>query len=117
MRRPQISIHRGATQVGDGPGRVRPGERIDLYVGNLSEGCHDTGTGGCSSKPDEPVRPATDVGVVLRQGNRSWQLGTVSGHGASRADTLHVSLPADLTAGEATIRVGDGRLRLQVTNR
>ena len=112
---PQIVISRGATRVADSAYRVAPGAAIDLRISNLSANCQDTvPAGGCSAP--KSARPATNVAVTVRQGNRSWKLGTVSGHGSTRSDAISVDLPSELRAGTASIRVGDGRLALRVAS-
>ena len=80
--------------------------------------CNDTpNTSGCGA-PETPAPsvPAKDVELTLRQGERTWRLGTADASGsednyAVRWDT---ELPAEVRPGRATLIAGTADLAIEV---
>lgn len=85
------------------------------------EGCNDTGSRdvfGCSTSTPEPEIPFEDVRLVLRQGERSWVLGTEDAGTAEDNKLGHVTwdvqVPSDVRPGPARLVADVARLPVVV---
>ena len=86
------------------------------------DGCDDTGGGsvwGCGSGEGEVETPLSDVELVVRQGGRTWELGTADAGTAADGRLGQVAwqaqLPSGLEPGRAVLVAGhDARLPVRL---
>lgn len=85
---------------------VARGVAVTVHGRYFVNGCNDTGTGsgsGCSGRPKpEPVTPRKEVALSIRQGARTWALGTADADRQGRV-TWIITTPADLRPGQAVL--------------
>jgi hypothetical protein len=78
------------------------------------DGCQDSmqcsAVPGCSHcEYDDPApRPLQDQTLRLRQGDRTWRLGTADAEGAAGRVTWTFAVPASTRPGRATLLPGAG---------
>lgn len=83
-------------------------------------GCEDTFSSprpGCqASQPADPQSPLTDVRLTLKQGDRSWDLGTADAADREQqyAISWNVVIPNDLAVGAATLTAESAILSVQI---
>ncbi len=94
------------------PKRVAPGDTFALEGTNFFSGCGDVIIDG---EPVDEERPKQDVEIVLRQGSRDWDLGTVNAKkDYSIATKLRV--PENARPGKATVRAGGAETAIRVSS-
>ncbi len=92
---------------------LRPGAEVVVEGRGFLDGCQDsmgcTESLGCSScEYDEPPpEPTADVALVLRQGGRTWQLGTVDADADGRV-AWRFTVPRGLRHGTARLVPAEG---------
>ena len=99
--------------------------RLGVTASNLADGCQDTysttGPGCGSPQPTvaEPLRPLSELRLVLRQGGHRWTLDRAEAPAADLTATFAVPLPAGARPGAALLELTSqhevrGSLRLQL---
>jgi hypothetical protein len=106
---------------GEGPPTVHAGEQTSVRGSYFTLGCDDYGSAtvfGCSTDEGETVRPMRNVKLVLRQGDRRWDLASEDAGTARQNElgkiTWQVRVPDDVREGPATLVAGTARLRVAV---
>ena len=89
---------------------VHPGQPTTVDGRFFYNGCEDTySEGGCGrGSYDDPQSPMRAVEFTLRQGERSWSLGTADAADRDRGYAISwaVRVPTDATPGPATLTAG-----------
>lgn len=115
------SLH--ARTVTTGAPRLLVGDTMTVTGERFVEGCNDQGGGsvlGCSRDAGEEVTAQRQVALQLRQGGRTWDLGTAdASEGQDRFGRISwsVRIPIDAAQGPATLLAGNAKLPVVVTGR
>lgn len=102
---------------------LHPGATVEVEGAAFADGCQDNGTCtdtlGCThcDYGPEPT-PMRNIALTLRQGGRSWPLGTADA-GGGRGDlgqvTWTVEVPSGVKAGRAMLVAGEsGPVRVRI---
>lgn len=96
------------------PGALVRGVTTSVEGRAFVDGCQDSmqcsAVPGCSHcEYDDPApRPLQDQTLRLRQGDRTWRLGTADAEGAAGRVTWTFAVPASTRPGRATLLPGAG---------
>ncbi len=100
---------------------LRPGQDAVVEGRFFYHGCEDTySEGGCGrGSYDDPQSPMRAVELTLRQGARSWSLGTADAADRDRGYAISwpVRIPTDVLTGPATLTAGTAEREVVVANR
>lgn len=86
-------------------------EPVTFLASNLADGCHDTdattrtGCGPGTPTPLDPVRPLSNLDLVLRQDGHRWTLAQADGPRLDLTLKLEVELPAAARPGPAVLEL------------
>lgn len=93
------------------PKRVAPGDTFALEGSGFFSGCEDVIIDG---EPVDEEQPKQDVEIVLRQGSRTWELGTVDAS-EDYSIATKLEIPESVKPGKATVTADSAEAAIRVS--
>lgn len=92
------------------PDSVAPGDTFALEGSNFFSGCEDVIIDG---EPVDEERARQGVEIELRQGSRTWELGTVNANKYYSISTK-LTVPENVKPGKATVKADSAKAAIRV---